>query len=304
MPLKLSSDMSAEETRNRDKAREKAKTKSWNNAENWANFIKSIIFYLIATILLGVYGAGFIFLTSRSGEEMAQMLPTDPAFYAPRVCEHEVPNSFNTVNCTKVSNGFSTETIDNFPYDYINPNVHNIEPKSRVNIVLNWFAQMCKSSFLRNRMLLKSWLSIFTPNTPLGNQTFQIFVAAPFTAVFSWVSFFTGSFFPLGAAFTTCFKFSLFGMFLGWTWGIAMLIGGVVFMRFVATLALFPMSQNWKEVSEIFTCNVKSLVILFGFFVCGSAFDTLDPDIASVMALVYLLLVGYTVYKMFASRFL
>jgi hypothetical protein len=295
--------MSAEETRNKEKARAKAKTKDWNNAENWANFIKSIIFYLIATILLGVYGAGFIFLTSRSGEEMNQMLPVDPAYYEPRECEHEIPNSYDTVDCVKVSNGFSMEKMDNFPYDYINPFVHDVKPKSRVNIILNWFAQMCRSAFLRNRLLLRSWLSFFKPNTPLGNQTFQIFVAAPFTAVFSWLSFFTGSFFPLGAAFTSCFKFSLIGMLLGWTWGVSMAIGGVVFMRLVATLALFPMSQNWKEVSDVFACNVKSLVILFGFFVCGSAFDTLDPDIASVMAIVYLVLVGYTLYKMFASRF-
>jgi hypothetical protein len=71
----------------------------------------------------------------------------------------------------------------------------------------------------------------------------------------------------------------------------------VIFLRLMATLFFFPLSQDWKEVTNIMACNVKPLVVLFGFFVCGAAYDTLDPSIAGVMGIVYLCLVVWTLFR-------
>jgi len=49
-------------------------------------------------------------------------------------------------------------------------------------------------------------------------------------------------------------------------------------------------------------CNVKALVILFGFFVCGAAYDKLDATVAGVMGVVYLFLVAKTIWKYFSKQ--
>jgi hypothetical protein len=62
------------------------------------------------------------------------------------------------------------------------------------------------------------------------------------------------------------------------------------------------MSQNWKEVANIMACNVKAIVILFGFFVCGAAYDNLETTVSGIMGIVYLLLVAHTVWKYFSTK--
>jgi len=91
------------------------------------------------------------------------------------------------------------------------------------------------------------------------------------------------------------------GFFFLFSFGLFGGLSGVIFMRLVATLLFYPMSQNWKEVANIMACNVTALVVLFGFFVCGSAYDTLDPTIAGIMGVVYLILVVYSLWKYFTK---
>ena len=64
------------------------------------------------------------------------------------------------------------------------------------------------------------------------------------------------------------------------------------------------MSQDWKKIAKTMACNVKVLVILFGFFATGAAYESLDAVIAGVMGIVYLMLVSYTVVKYFTKLFL
>jgi hypothetical protein len=49
-------------------------------------------------------------------------------------------------------------------------------------------------------------------------------------------------------------------------------------------------------------CNVKSIVILFGFFVCGAAYDNLDSTVSGVMGIIYLLLVIHTLWAYFSGK--
>jgi hypothetical protein len=97
-------------------------------------------------------------------------------------------------------------------------------------------------------------------------------------------------------------KVTVWGGFLLYSWGLFGGLAGVIFLRLIATLLFYPMSQNWKEVANIMACNVKPLVILFGFFVCGAAYDKLDPTIAGIMGVVYLMLVAWTVWKYFSKQ--
>jgi hypothetical protein len=166
----------------------------------------------------------------------------------------------------------------------------------------NWFAKTVAACFKSQRAILKGWLDNFSPDGPLGNHVFQIYIAAPFTIIALGIgSLFTGWFSSFMGGVSTDMKVTIWGGFLLYAWG---LFGGLALLicaRFLGTIMFYPMSQNWKEVANIMACNVKPLVILFGFFVCGAAYDRLDPTIAGVMGIVYLMLAGYTVFRYFTK---
>jgi hypothetical protein len=51
---------------------------------------------------------------------------------------------------------------------------------------------------------------------------------------------------------------------------------------------------------KIVGCNIKILVILFGWLVCGAGFDWLDPTISLVMAIAFCVMVAkilFTSYR-------
>jgi hypothetical protein len=99
-------------------------------------------------------------------------------------------------------------------------------------------------------------------------------------------------------------KVTIWGGFLLYAWGTCIGLSCLIFLRLIGTICFLPMSQNWKEVANIMACNVKTLVVLFGFFVCGSAYDTLDPSVAGIMGVVYCCLVGYTLVRHFTLKML
>jgi hypothetical protein len=166
----------------------------------------------------------------------------------------------------------------------------------------NWFAKTVGGCFKSNRALLKGWLDNFTPNTPLGNHTFQIYIAFPFTLFISFVAFITGFWASFGAAAASDMKVTVWGGFLLYSWGLTIGLACIIFLRLIGTICFLPMSQDWKEVANIMACNAKSIVILFGFFACGAAYDNLDTTVSGIMGIVYLMLVFHTLWKYFASQ--
>ena len=301
-------DTKKEETKKEDdtKAIPPKKPADMNDSVSWTSFIKSIFIYFLLTLLFGLFGSNFIYLTSR-GSELDMILPSDDAFYNAtqfKIMKHGPENLENCHNSLPV-NIMGLE--DNFPYNLIRIKgttpASELEKLTLVERLMNWFGKTVAGCFKSNRALLKGWLDIFNPEGIFGNHAFQIYIICPFTIIFGGLyALGSGYFSALFAAIGADIKVTVWGFFFLYTWGICFGLSAVMAMRLLATIMFFPMSQNWKEVSNILACNVKPLVALFGFFVCGAAYDTLDPSIAGVMGIVYLALVVVSVFRYFAKN--
>jgi hypothetical protein len=182
------------------------------------------------------------------------------------------------------------------------PTKEQLKTLTFVERMTNWFGKSVAGCFSKNRALLKGWLDFFNPDGIFGNHVFQIYIAAPLTLFVSLFALFSGFICAFGAGFSTDAKVTVWGLILLWSWGIFGGLAWIIFFRLIATILFYPMSQNWKEVANIMACNVKPLVVLFGFFACGAAYDALDPIIAGIMGIVYVCLVGYTVFKYFTKQ--
>jgi hypothetical protein len=251
-----------------------------------------------------MFGSGFIYLTSR-GSDLDNILPTDELFYSAPSYEVQKSGPFTDVNCNETESGSFGVFEDNFPYNLIltqGSSKEELHALSKIQRLTNWFAKTVAGCFKSNRALLKGWLDNFTPNSPLGNHAFQIYIGFPFTVFISWVSLITGWWGAFGAATGSDMKVTIWGGFLLYAWGLTIGLACIVFLRLLGTLFFLPMSQNWKEVANIMACNVKSIVILFGFFACGAAYDNLDSTVSGIMGIVYLFLVVHTLWKYFSKK--
>ena len=277
---------------------------TWDSAASWVAFVKSLFIYFILTLLFGVFGSGFIYLTTR-GSELDIILPTNDEFYTAPKFESQKYGPYADVNCKETSLDKFTVLQENFPYNMIKAkgsSKADLQNLSFTQRITNWFAKTVAGCFKTNRAILKDWLDNFTPNTPMGNHTFQIYIAFPFTMIFSFVALITGFGAAFGSATAADMKVTVWGGFLLYAWSTCIGLSCLIFLRLIGTICFLPMSQNWKEVANIMACNVKALVVLFGFFVCGSAYATLDPTVAGIMGVVYIALVSYTVIRYFSKQ--
>ena len=276
----------------------------WDSSRSWVSFIKSLFIYFLLTLLFGVFGSSFIYLTTR-GSDLDIILPTNEEFYTAPKFESQKYGPYSDVNCKETSLDKFTVLQENFPYNMIKAKGSSkaeLQNLSFVQRLTNWFAKTVAGCFKTNRAILKDWLDNFTPNTPMGNHTFQIYIGFPFTIIFSFVALLTGFGAAFGSAVSADMKVTVWGGFLIYAWSVCIGLSMLIFLRLIGTICFLPMSQNWKEVANIMACNVKALVVLFGFFVCGSAYATLDPSIAGIMGVVYIALVGFTVFRYFSKQ--
>jgi len=276
----------------------------WNDTASWIKFIKALAHFFILSLLIGLFGSGFIYLTSR-GSDLDIILPTYELFYTAPSYKVQKNGPYTDVNCNEVGSGSFGVFEDNFPYNLIKTHGSSKEELKALSFVerlTNWFAKTVAGCFKSNRGLLKNWLDNFTPGTPLGNHAFQIYIGFPFTMAVSLIAFVTGFWAAFGAAVGADSKMTLWGGFLLYAWALTLGLSCVIFLRLIGTICFLPMSQNWKEVANIMACNVKAIVILFGFFVCGAAYDNLDTTVSGCMGIVYLALVSYTLWKYFSSQ--
>ena len=278
----------------------------WKDPAGWISFVKSLFIYFILTMLFGLFGSSFIYLTTR-GSELDVILPTDDLFYSAKRYQTQKKGASNIVDCNESSTGSFSIFENNFPYNLIEikgtPTKDQLKELTFVKRLTNWFAKCVAGCFKYNRAILKGYLDNFSPDGPMGNHVFQIYFGAPFTIiVLGFLSLFTGWFSAFGSGVSADMKVTIWGGFLLYAWGLFGGLALVICMRLLGTIVFYPMSQNWKEVANIMACNVKPLVILFGFFVCGAAYDTLDKTIAGIMGIVYLLLVAFSVWKYFSKQ--
>lgn len=276
------------------------------NGNNWGAFVMSLLTYFVITLLFGLFGCGFIYLTTR-GSDLDNIFPTDEDFYSNKKYRTNKAGASNMDGCNEVSTGSFAVFEHNFPYNLIKvkgASKAELDGLSIVDRMCNWFAKTVAGCFKSNRALLKGWLDSFSPEggNLLANNAFQILIAAPFTIFISFSSLFTGFFAALGSMASSDMKVTVWGGFLFYSWALSFGLGFIMFLRLVGTLLFYGISQNWKEVSNIMACNVKPLVALFGFFVCGSAYDTLDPVIAGMMGITYLILVCHAIWKLISGQ--
>ncbi len=288
-----------------DSEEEEKKPAEWDDSTSWVAFIKSLFIYFILTMIFGLFGSGFIYMTTR-GSDLDLMLPTDNEFYSAPQFEINKSGPYTDVNCKEQPSGMFAGREDNFPYNLIKAKgstPEELKPLGITGRLTNWFAKTVAGSFKSNRGLLKGWLDNFKPNTPMGNHVFQMYLVMPFTIIVGTIAaFITGGFAAFGAGVSADMKVTVWGGFLLYAWGLCFGLAFIMSLRLIGTICFLPMSENWKEVSNIMACNVKPLVALFGFFVCGSAYDTLDPTVSGVMGIVYLLLVTISLIKYFRSQ--
>jgi len=288
-----------------DSEEEEKKPAEWDDSTSWVAFIKSLFIYFILTMIFGLFGSGFIYMTTR-GSDLDLMLPTDNEFYSAPQFEINKSGPYTDVNCKEQPSGMFAGLEDNFPYNLIKAKgstPEELKPLGITGRLTNWFAKTVAGSFKSNRGLLKGWLDNFKPNTPMGNHVFQMYLVMPFTIIVGTIAaFITGGFAAFGAGVSADMKVTVWGGFLLYAWGLCFGLAFIMSLRLIGTICFLPMSENWKEVANIMACNVKPLVALFGFFVCGSAYDTLDPTVSGVMGIVYLLLVTISLIKYFRSQ--
>lgn len=273
-------------------------------ANNWLSFFKSVFYYFILTLLIGLFGSSFIYLTTR-GSDIDIMLPTNAEFYNSNKYEDEQTGPSSDINCNIKNSGSYAVWEDNFPYNLIKTPGSSMDELRKLSFterLRTWFAKTVGGCFKTNRALLKGWLDNFRPNTPLGNHAFQIFIAMPITLLFSFVALITGPWSAFGAAVTSDMKVTVWGFIVLYIWPLLIGLALIIFLRLLATLLFLPMIQNWKEVSNIMSCNAKILVIFFSLFVYISASKNLDSTTANMMGLVYLCLVSYTLWKFVTSE--
>ena len=289
-----------------DNTRNNTANNTGDNAANsddkpsWQRFAKALLHYFILSLLLGLFGSEFIYLTSRGSNDLNTMFPTDDLFYTAKRYEVERTGSYTSVNCNETGSGSYSSYEDNFPYNLIrNDPLYELSYSQRIS---SWFGKTVAGCFKTNRGLIKGWIENFPPNTPLGTHAFQIYIACPITLLISFVGLLTGFFAAVMSAMAADITVSIWGGLTLYGWLLTIGLGFVIFIRLITTLCVFPMIQNWKEVSNIMACNAKTIVIMFGFFVCGAAYDNLDSTIAGIMGIIYLILVAHTLWKFFSSQ--
>ena len=297
----------------------------WDDKRSWVSFAKSLVYFFVLSILIGVFGSGFCYLTSR-GIVIDYILPTYRDYYNVKSYYVDKKGPYVDVNCVEVNTGNSQVLEDNFPYNLIVKDENGREysdaqckyrqakkskdPEFKKKYTLpitthitDWAAQISRSVFMRHRDWLKSYLNVFDPESPFGNHAFLICMAFPFTISISIVSVITGIIFTLLAAFGTGHMWlPICGIIFAYLLFIAIGMGILLYLRLLITICLLPLIQNWKEVANIMSCNVKTIAVIFGYFACGAAYDNLDPTISGIMALVYMFLVVYTIYKYFTKK--
>jgi hypothetical protein len=277
---------------------------------NWVAFGISVLQNFILTLFIGLLGANFIFLTSSNIGFLDKLLPTDKASYFPTMTTAmgggrikkgggDTGGENYSQSCVNEKKNFSFENLKIFgiggaggwPYKYKKNGLVGFGQD-----FLNWIIETIYGAFSFNRSLLKTWLEFFSKkeDTILSNDTLQILFIAPITLMASLLVFPIGFFVSLFKSFTTQDTYfgliwAIMGIFLGYTWILSSSISIVQFIQYLLFLIIIPLITNLKMVKNIIHCNIKTLGLLFGALVCGSAISTLDYVTSSVMIVVYLL---------------
>lgn len=292
---------------------------------NWKNFGLSLISNLIVTLLIGISGSNFIYLTNAASKKIAGgkgtlldiLLPSDEGFYFPKEkfteekmeeikdamgdqskcgdLDCKIPKEFCT-NFPKLYK-FNIGKPGGFPYDI--KDTSSSMPAGVWQKFKNWFADGTANSYMRDRSWLKKTLTFFAPDPKSGNMfannSFQMFIVTPLMyLIFPLLLFIIfGS--TLFSLFNKGPLTAFLGFFFLYTFFIIYGISCIKAFQYIATLLFVPLLADFKLVKKIFICNGKSLLYFFLFLTCTSAYSNFDNTTATTMLVLYILVLikGY-----------
>ena len=310
------------------KQKKKDTVSALTNNNNWGGFGLSLLGNLIITVVVGLAGSNFIYLTRSASETMGKsstvlefLLPTKPGVYFPDKKVKDDTNAYvknlnssiftncgreNTCEkaepCTHYKRlaKFNIGTLGGWPYSMRDPKIP--APWGLWSQFKYWIADSVADSYIRDRSNMQKILATFAPEKDGGNmfanQTFQMFVVTPLMYIIT----------PLIMLFIFCSSiFSLFATSPGWaicgtlfflsTFFISYGISFVQAFQYMCTLTLVPLLADFKMVQNIFKCNGNSLIYFFMFLTCLSAFANLDGIIAGTIVGTYVVYILYKVFK-------
>jgi hypothetical protein len=293
---------------------------------NWAGFGLSLISNLILTLIIGLLGSNFIYLTrsastmmNKTSSVLEYLMPTKEGAYFPDENVREkysdylktLTNKTFVQNCGKNNDCFKAEpctnyqrlakvnigTLGGWPYSMKDPKVP--DPSGLWQKFKYWVADSVAKSYIRDRSWMQKWLTFFAPEKEGGNmfanQSLQMYIIAPLmyllVPLVMCIVFLSLLFSMIG----TSPGWAICGFFLCYTFFILYGVASIQMFQYMCTLLFVPLLADAKMVKNIFKCNGKSLMYFFLFLTCASAFANFDNTIAITVLVMYIiiLITGY-----------
>ena len=293
-----------------DDARRDRKKKGADGPNDWFAFIIDVIKAFVITLVVGLLGSNFIFLSGTERVVLDNIMPTDPNEYFPNGFPEDdggddadagagagtgqAGGGYEACHAFRKYVPKGSLIGYEFPYNMV------AWPKSDwdfMQMFKNWIAKTTADTYITSRGLLKDWLDFFAPaaqstsqTNVFANQTFLMLFVAPFNICFTFAVFFWGLFSSLFYAIQAGFLWTIAGMIAMYTWIFTGIIGVSHFCQFLKVFVFLPAVTDWAVVKSVLSCNTTVLALLFGWLVCGAAFVSLDPTVAVIMSIVFCLM--------------
>ena len=260
---------------------EKKKEKNGDDGQvNWSKFAIYVLISFILSILIGIIGSNFIFLTHLSQSDLEKWLPTKS--------QNEEGGGFyknargGSTTCSLNKNeGFKFSGLSaNWPYSMYK---NEIFP-GFIQSFKNWIAETTAASFMKYRNIVKSWLSLVSGL----NNIIQMTILAPLTFIMYPIIYFCCFCISLYEAFFTNVFWAISGCFLLFVWPFISIISFLEIINYIGLFTFSPIYSNFNTIKNIFNCNLNSVTLLFGFLICMSSFVTLDLTTSAIASIIYI----------------
>lgn len=252
-----------------------------NDNIRWKDFFIYVFISLIASVLIGIIGSNFIFLSYLSPQSKEEWIPTKTmneefgGFYKP------TRGGSSSSSCMKSpSLSFNLPGMDsNWPYSmYKNEIIPGF-----IQSFKNWVAKLTASSFIMHRTLLNKWINL----TKGLNDSLKMVLFAPLTLLFFPAVFIAGFFITIYSVFEANLLWGLAGFFMLFMWPFVNVIASIQTIKYILLFTITPLYSNFNDIKRIFNCNLNIIYLLFGFFVCFSSFLTLDTTTSTIATVIY-----------------
>jgi hypothetical protein len=269
--------------------------------ENWTGFAYLTLISFLIVLVFGILGSNFIYLTNLKKDILDKVLPSEGSDYFDADVMsggdlHSGGSMYNGEESNykikeKKSMNFSSSSIlpsKGWPYSMkVKP--HLIE--SVLTKIKNWFANTCAESFITSRDILKSWLRLFNPEGPLGNDTLQMLLAPINLSLGLVIAFFVG----LGSSTFALYNsagllFFILGFVLLYNFTFISALSVIQVILFLLTFLVLPFILDFKEVMYIFHSNLSLLTTLLGLLTCISALFCFNLTTSTIFIIAFVLI--------------